>query len=79
MPIFSVRFRGLAFKANLEGLAKAGLEIKEKERSPDSILGETIHTVDVEADSEGEAIEAVERAIGVDSMNYSDWQASLAE
>ncbi len=74
MPTFSVRFQGLLFKSHFESLAKAGLAVKSSE-TPEIGFGPSIHTVDVEAASEEEALEAVEFAIGPDSANFSRWEA----
>ncbi|MDQ3724288.1 MAG: hypothetical protein M3335_00110 [Actinomycetota bacterium] len=79
MPMFIVRFRGLIFKSHLESLDRAGLVLKGSEPSPDSIFGETIHSVAIEAASEEEALETVERTIGIDSVNFSDWEAGPDE
>jgi translation elongation factor EF-1beta len=74
MSTFSVRFQGLLFKSHLEALAKAGVVLKSSE-TPEIGFGHSIHTAAVEAASAEEAIERVERTLGVDSVNFSDWEA----
>jgi hypothetical protein len=77
MPLFTVRFQGLLFKTHFEQLEKAGIVLGPQE-TPEIGFGEPIYSAAVEADSEGEAIERVERAIGRDSFNFSKWEAGAA-
>jgi hypothetical protein len=74
----NVRFKGVLFKAHRERLGAAGIDLKSSEPSMQVgviKIGETIHTVAVEAASEQEALEAVEAALGSDSVNFSAWEA----
>ena len=81
MPTFSVRFKGLLFKAHRERLQSASIVLKSSERSMQVGMiktGQPIHTVSVEAASEQEALEAVEAALGVDSVTFSGWESGAA-
>ncbi|MDQ3725564.1 MAG: hypothetical protein M3335_06715 [Actinomycetota bacterium] len=78
MPTFFVRFKGLLFRQHCEQLRKAGIVLGESEPSLEIggiLTGEPIQTATVEAESEEAALEAVERALGRDSFNFSDWEA----
>lgn len=81
MPKFSVRFKGMLFRAHFEQLREAGITLGPGE--PSMVIGgiETgppINTATVEAASEEEALETVEAAIGRDVPNFSDWEAGAA-
>jgi hypothetical protein len=77
MATFSVRFKGLLFKKHYEQLHDAGIVYLTNEPSVQIGMiktGEPINTVSVEADSEQEALEAVEAALGVDATVFSGWE-----
>lgn len=81
MPAYSVRFKGLLFKAHYERLPTAGIEIRASEPSMEIggiKTGEPINTALVEADSEGQAVLLVKAALVPDDINFSDWEAAPA-
>ena len=81
MPTFTVRFKGMLFGTHLEQLRNAGVDLKSSEPSMELggvKFGEPLHTATIEAASEQEALEAVEAALGIDSVNFSDWEAGPA-
>lgn len=81
MPTYSVRFKGLLFRAHYERLPKDGIELQSSEPSMQigSIkTGEPIHTALVEADSEEQAMWAIKAALVPDDINFSDWETDLA-
>jgi hypothetical protein len=81
MTTFSVRFKGLLFKTHHERLRDAGIVLRSSEPSVQIGMiktGEPINTVSVEADSEQEALEAVEAALGIDAVNFSAWESGEA-
>lgn len=81
MPAYSVRFKGLLFKAHYERLPKAGIELQSSEPSMDIggiKTGEPINTALVEANSEEQAVLAVKAALVPDDGNFSDWEAKPA-
>jgi hypothetical protein len=78
---YSVRFKGLLFKAHYERLPKAGVEIEASEPSMEIggiKTGEPINTALVEASSEEQAVLLVKAALVPDDINFSDWEAELA-
>jgi len=81
MPTYSVRFKGLLFKAHYERLPKAGVELQASEPSMQIgpiKTGEPINTALVEAGSEEQAMLTVKAALVPDDINFSDWEAELA-
>jgi ATP phosphoribosyltransferase len=81
MPTFAVRFKGILFGPHHEQLRRAGISLRSSEpsiRLGGIETGEPIHTVAVEAGSEQEALEAVEAALGIDTVNFSAWEAGPA-
>jgi hypothetical protein len=81
MPTYSVRFKGLLFKAHYERLPKAGVELQSSEPSMQIggiKTGEPINTALVEASSEEQAMLAIKAALVPDDINFSDWEAALA-
>ena len=81
MATYSVRFKGLLFKAHYERLPKAGVEIQASEPSMEIggiKTGEPINTALVEADSEEQAMVVVKAALVPDDSNFSAWEAAPA-
>ncbi|MGN6276774.1 MAG: hypothetical protein ACTHNP_12720 [Solirubrobacterales bacterium] len=81
MSVYSVRFKGLLFKAHYERLPQAGIEFKSSEPSMQIggiRTGEPINTALVEASSKEQAILAIKAALIPDDINFSDWEAEPA-
>jgi hypothetical protein len=81
MATYSVRFKGLLFKAHYERLPRADIEIQASEPSMEIggiKTGEPINTAMVDADSEEQAMLLVKAALVPDDINFSDWEARPA-
>jgi hypothetical protein len=77
MPAYEVRFKGMLNQDERQRLAQAGVAIRRQERSQRFGLvktGQPIFTVEVEADSEEEALQAVRAALDPDTGNFSGWE-----
>jgi hypothetical protein len=81
MPAYSVRFKGMLNRDERERLEQAGIAIKRQERSRRVGLvrtGQPVYTVEVEANSEDEALQAVRAALDPDTGNFSGWEVRPA-
>lgn len=79
MPTYSVRFKGLLFKAHYERFDQVGIDFKSSEPSMqigEIKTGEPINTALVEADSEEQAVLVIKAALVPDDINFSNWEAS---
>ena len=79
MPPFHVRFKGMLTKDERERLGRAEIAIKGQERSLQVgpvKTGLPIYTVEVEAASEQEALQAVREAMDPDTANFSNWEVA---
>jgi hypothetical protein len=77
MPAYAVRFKGMLNRDERRRLARAGLGIRSQERTRRVGVVRTglpIYTVEVEAVSEEEALQAVRAALDPDAGNFSDWE-----
>lgn len=75
---YSVRFKGLLFKAHYERFDRAGIDFKSSEPSMQIgpiKTGEPINTVVLEAHSAERAMLTVKAALVPDDINFSDWEA----
>jgi hypothetical protein len=78
MPSFAVRFKGVLFKAHLDRLDAAGLELHSSEPAMQIgpvKTGVPINKVVVEAESEQQALATVKSKLTPDDVNFSDWRA----
>jgi len=78
MASYSVRFKGLLFKAHYERFDQVGIDFKSSEPSMQIgpiKTGEPINTALVEAGSEEQAMLTVKAAPVPDDINFSDWEA----
>jgi hypothetical protein len=77
MPAYAVRFKGMLNQAERERLEQAGLAVGNQERARRIGViktGQPIYTVEVEAASEEEALQAVRAALDPDTGNFSNWE-----
>lgn len=76
---YSVRFKGLLFKAHYERFDRAGIDFKSSEPSMQIgpiRTGEPINTVVLDADSAEQAVATVKAVLVPDDGNFSDWEAT---
>lgn len=79
MPTYSVRFKGLLFKAHYEHFDRAGIDFKSSEPSMQMgpiKTGEPINTVVLDADSAEQAVDIVKAVLVPDDSNFSDWEVA---
>jgi hypothetical protein len=78
MPAYSVRFKGPISGTHRARLREAGVVIESSEpgmRVGTIKIGQSIHTVRVEAGSIEDALATAMEAIAPDDVNFTEWQA----